>query len=264
MQNKNSVSVFVTRIVAALLVTVTILTTALIIPAMAASKKKTKDKTTTEVVTETETETTTQKSVKNHAFNIQYDDGDQRLYNKNGRGLLSIGFDYDKDQNVWYSAKYPWQREFGYRPLYDAAAPMVGLFYNTFMVKFDYEWESWCLQFWKGQYGYTSGAEMGIYVKPFFDMSSAYRCASDNDCLPMSMKVYRGGKPFFERSEAHHWWLTGFKFPCFTLIKDLKCLMTITFKTPEMRDLFLNGIEAQGWVLDKNVFYDGNTVSFIW
>ena len=89
-----------------------------------------------------------------------YDPAQEIFYGANNAGLLGIGFDFDVAQKIFYTPINPWQRNFGFCELYDAAAPFTGMFYNTVRFKFDYAGKNWLIQVWKGQYGITTGGEL--------------------------------------------------------------------------------------------------------
>ncbi|MCL2508918.1 MAG: DUF4474 domain-containing protein [Oscillospiraceae bacterium] len=197
-------------------------------------------------------------------LNIVYNSATGRLYDKDQRGLLGIGFDYDARNGVWYTPVNAWQRNFGYFHAYDSFAFLAGIFITTVRAKFVYEGKEWMIQVWRGQYGITSGAEMGIYNRDLNSAFDFYNGIGDEDMLPMSMKVYRGDKLYFERSEDAHWWLTGFVLPGLNSASDLKCDMSVTLKDAEMRDLFIDSMVMNGFSLGTNLFFTGNKVSFIW
>ena len=73
--------------------------------------------------------------------------------------LEPYGFAYDSETDDFYSTMYPWQRQFGYCSLYDEAAPALSLIFDSEPIYFDYKGKHWLIQFWKGQYGVTTGAE---------------------------------------------------------------------------------------------------------
>ena len=80
-----------------------------------------------------------------------------------GKILTFAGFEYDPDQGIYSSHLNPLQRNFGFNPLYDTAAPFTGMIYYTRRFFFQYDDKDWMVQIWKGQYGITVGAEIGIY-----------------------------------------------------------------------------------------------------
>lgn len=112
------------------------------------------------------------------------------------------------------------------------------MFYSTQRYKFDYEGKNWMIQVWKGQYGITSGAEIGVYTKSPKNPVEFYACASDEDCLKMSFDLYKKGELFFHREDESHWWLTGFAPLTATSASDFEMRASITCKSEEMAKAF--------------------------
>ena len=202
--------------------------------------------------------------IKDIGAGIAYDPNTGLLYGVDGHGLLYIGFDFDSKQGIFYNPKYPWQRYFGFCEIYDKCAPATMMFYNTQRYKFDYEGKNWMIQVWKGQYGITSGAEIGVYTKSPKNPVEFYACASDEDCLKMSFDLYKKGELFFHREDESHWWLTGFAPLTATSASDFEMRASITCKSEEMAKAFAGGLEDNGYVLGQNYWVDGAVVRFNW
>lgn len=181
-------------------------------------------------------------------------------------GLL--GYLYDPERKVFYTAKDPWQRNFGFNPVYDISAQFIFINYNTDRYKFTADGKDWMIQLWKGQYGLVFyGGEVGVYTKPLDRAVDHYDCAADEDMLRMSVNLYYYDKAKeqwefrFERPYGLYWWCTGFKlgnngydFSVYRM--DIR----ITMKSFDM----LKGLTA---AMDaKNVAYtvDGLDVYFTW
>ena len=202
--------------------------------------------------------------VKNLGAGIAYDPNTGLLYGVDGHGLLYIGFDFDSKQGIFYNPKYPWQRNFGFCEIYDVCAPITMMFYDTQRYKFDYEGKNWMIQVWKGQYGITSGAEIGVYTKSPDNPVEFYSCASDEDCLKMSFDLYKKGELFFHREDESHWWLTGFAPLTATSAADFDMKASITCKSTEMAKALAGALEDNGYVLGEKYWIDGAVVSFFW
>ena len=78
--------------------------------------------------------------------------------------LAPFGFAYDPSKDIFYSLENAWQKEFGYGKLYDDLAPLMNMAIDCEPIYFDYDGKKWLIEFWKGQYGITTGAEIGLYV----------------------------------------------------------------------------------------------------
>lgn len=155
--------------------------------------------------------------------------------------LSACGFEYDEKQGIYYSSVNPWQKGFGFNVIYDMSAPLAGMYYATERVYFQYDNKDWMIQIWKGQYGMTAGAEIGIYNKT--DKIMQYDCVSEEEFLEMSFVLYNQGKKMFERGPEKHWWLTGFKILNIGVPILLDMDMTIKFPTKSMADAFEAGLK---------------------
>jgi len=196
---------------------------------------------------------------------VYYNEEDQMIQGPNGAGMIYLGYDYDITNGVFCTSMYPWQRNFGFMKIYDSASPIITIIYDTMRIKFDYNGLNWMIQFWKGQYGITSGAEVGIYTKePDSPTPLFYDCASDENRLVMSMNVYKDGQFYFKRDEQLHWWLTGFVMGEIISYKRLSMDATITMKDEEMRDAFVTALEAKGYTVGLDCRVNGLKVTVDW
>lgn len=155
--------------------------------------------------------------------------------------LNACGFEYDAEQGIYYSSINPWQKGFGFNIVYDMTAPLAGMNYSTERITFRYDNKDWMIQLWKGQYGATAGAEIGIYNKT--DKIMQYDCVSEEEFLEMSFVLYNQGEKMFERGPEKHWWLTGFKIFNIGVPILLDMDITIKFPTKSMTDAFEQGLK---------------------
>ncbi len=155
--------------------------------------------------------------------------------------LNACGFEYDEKQGIYYSSVNPWQKGFGFNLIYDMSAPLAGMYYATERIYFQYDNKDWMIQIWKGQYGMTAGAEIGVYNKT--DKIMQYDCVSEDEFLEMSFVLYNQGEKMFERGPEKHWWLTGFKIMNVGVPILLDMDMTIKFPTKSMADAFEAGLK---------------------
>lgn len=77
--------------------------------------------------------------------------------------IKESGFVYDKERDFFYSSLYPWQRRYGYTRLYDLVAPPLNMIIDSEPIRFEYNGYKWMIELWKGQYGMTTGCEIGVY-----------------------------------------------------------------------------------------------------
>ena len=163
--------------------------------------------------------------------------------NTAGKILEFCGFEYDPEQCIYTSTMYPLQRYFGFNFIYDMVAPRVGMVYSTKRIEFKYGEKQWMIQLWKGQYGITTGAEIGLYNKPL-NRPIQYDCAGDDELFVlMSYDLYNGNELLFKRAPERHWWLTGFKLLEVGIAPVLTMDITLTFDTLEMANSFYNSLK---------------------
>lgn len=159
-------------------------------------------------------------------------------------GFNALGFSYSEDKDVFYSTKNAWQKNFGYSHTYDVLAPFGSMIFDTEPIKFYYDNKNWLISFWKGQYGMTTGAEIGIYYTndKIVNKHTLYMPVKDKDMLDMSLTLYKK-KQFITTISAKHWWLAVFKLGMFSKPKDLIMDATITFNSEEQLNAFLTSFK---------------------
>lgn len=160
-----------------------------------------------------------------------------------GKILTVAGFEYDAEQGIYYSRLDPLQRFFGFNVIYDIAAPRTGMIYSTKRIFFDYDGKNWMIQIWKGQYGITAGAEIGLYNKPEDRLVPQYDCAKDDELITMAFDFYNAGKYEFSRGPEEHWWLTGFKILQLGVGPLIDLDITLEFPNRKMANAFEKGLK---------------------
>ncbi len=161
--------------------------------------------------------------------------------------LKLVGYEYDAEQDIFYTNLNPWQRYFNFIDVYEYedVSMLSNMNYLTLKADFIYDDLLWRLQWWKGQYGVLEGAELGVYTKSPYDNSGFYKCAEGEQLLKMvldyyhSWEHYKNGNRLFTRAEQEHWWLTGFKFG---VVSPKKCVVRATLYAYD--DEMADGIEA--------------------
>lgn len=168
------------------------------------------------------------------------------------------GFHYELGQDIFYSVKNGWQRGFGYTRLYDEAAAPLSMIIDCEPIYFDYRGQKWLIEFWKGQYGMTTGAEIGLYVSdwpvinvPGIMNTVFFKSARDEDHLNMKFSLIKNKQILFTRN-ARHWWLTGFVLGEFTRKPtELTMNIELTFRSRMMMLSFLDGLSKAGYTEDE-------------
>lgn len=177
--------------------------------------------------------------------------------------LSTFGFAYNPNDDIFFSTINAWQRLYGYGRPYDEIAPLLCLIFDCEPIVFKYNNKKWLIEFWKGQYGMTTGGEIGIYVleddnNPFNDI--IYDSVADFELFPMSFVLRKKDNIIMTRNESH-WWLTGFKLGEFSNPSDLVMDAGITFPNTEMRDSFVNSLRQTGYK-NEDIRLENNTVYF--
>lgn len=182
-----------------------------------------------------------------------------------GELIEPFGFAYDGKQDIFYSRMDSWQRKYGYGRIYDEAAAPVNMIIDCEPVYFEYDEKKWMIEFWKGQYGMTSGGEVGVYYLPKEEMGEGlllprlvYRCVEDEDMLRVQTALWKNGKQLYYR-RGYHWWLTGFVLGEFSKPRELEMDIEIVLKDMEMKDAFLHGLHEAGYQ-NNELSVVGNTV----
>jgi hypothetical protein len=181
-----------------------------------------------------------------------------------------VGFDYDPDQDIIFSRTNAPQAYFGYSLLYDDVAPIaISAIIDCEPIYFDYDGKSWMIEFWKGQYGIETGAEIGVYYTES-EGKGKQRIEGAGDCFPdesrpqakrkldarkydfftcavdhplvMSLELYCGKDLILKRGPESHWWLTGFKWGICNRPKELTVRWSIRFPNESMCKAFKWGM----------------------
>lgn len=179
----------------------------------------------------------------------------------------SLGYEYDARQDIFYTQLNAWQRDMGYCRIYDEAAAPMSIIIDCEPIYFEYDNRRWLIEFWKGQYGMTTGCEIGIYTTDGPDVQSEYfngtfyECAEDNDMLSMSFELIKNGKKLFKRCDVH-WWLSGFKLGEFSEPSELVAFITIKLKDSIMRAEFVSGLKKAGYK-DEDIVIINDTIKLV-
>lgn len=173
----------------------------------------------------------------------------------------AAGFAYDSNKKVFYTTKNAWQKEFGYCHTYDVGAPFFQMIIDTEPIRFFYNNKNWLITFWKGQYGITTGAEIGVYstTQKKVNKKKIYYPINDDELLDMSFTLYRKNEEITTISDKH-WWLAIFKIGLFSKPKDLSMDIEIKFPNEDMLNAFLKAFKklkhkAKYYNVIDNTFY---------
>lgn len=168
-------------------------------------------------------------------------------------GFSAVGFAYNSQEDIFYSTKNAWQKNFGYTHMYDVFAPLFRMIIDTESIKFYYNNKNWLISFWKGQYGIVTGAEVGIYCtnQQRINKKTVYLPVNDLEMLSMDLVLYKN-EEVIAKASAKHWWMAIFKLGMFSRPKDLTMDINITFQDKKMLEAFLDSFKKLGY--DDNDF----------
>ncbi len=171
---------------------------------------------------------------------------EEKLHKVN-KVLSPFGFEFDLEQDIVISKNNPWQRNIGYSDFFDLKSPLFNIIMDCEPIYFEYNQKKYRLEFWKGQYGITTGAEIGLYI--FDEKHQKYRSANDNERLKMGFILFKNCF-LFSRFKLS-WWLTGFDVGLFSRPKDLKLRACVVFPNTEMQIAFVEGLLRAGYTKNK-------------
>lgn len=162
-----------------------------------------------------------------------------------------FGFVYEPKGDIFVSVRDAWQRREGYEKLYDKLASKFNMVIDAFPVYFDYQDKTWLIEFWKGQYGINTGAEVGIYhanrIVPEKQREKIhYNAVSDEEMPMISVCLEKRMKRLFCKKECH-WWLAMFRMGLFSQPKELAMQATVTFHDAEAARAFSQGLKEAGF-----------------
>ncbi len=164
--------------------------------------------------------------------------------------LSVFGFAWCRDCDCITAGEDPWQRDMGYCAEYDEFALSMNMVMDCEPIYFRCNGKNWLMEFWKGQYGCATGAEIGLYYndeetdRP--PEKLFYTCAIDSQRAHMQFSLWKDGKCIMERYGLH-WWLTGFLPGEYSRPCDLVMKICICFHEGAMRDAFYRGLLEAGY-----------------
>ena len=164
---------------------------------------------------------------------------------------VPFGFRYKLSQDVFTSETDAWQKECGYCAFYDSKAPLFHMIFDCEPVYFNYNGVTWLVEFWKGQYGITTGCEIGCYkadriLSKNERKSTLFETVSGEEMPVFSVTLLRDGLPI-SRSCQRHWWLTSFCTGKYTEPESLAMKITIAFPSVGMCEAFAGGLMEAGY-----------------
>lgn len=161
-----------------------------------------------------------------------------------------FGYVYHCCCGFFSSAVDAWQKTAGYAWVYDYMAPRFQMVFDSLPVYFNYRGKTWLIEFWKGQYGINTGAEIGVYHADRLLSESEYHTAlfhgvGEEEMPFCSMQLCRENGACVEISERH-WWLTAFVPGVFSHPSRLCLKAKVCFCDREMLEAFHRSLCRSG------------------
>lgn len=166
-----------------------------------------------------------------------------------------FGFAYAGEEDVFTGRLDAWQRKSGYEALFDKAAAHFHMIFDAYPVYFDYEGRTWLIEFWKGQYGINTGAEVGIYHADRIilekERKTAHFDAVNDEEMPVIFYCLGKRRRGMFCIRRRHWWLASFRMGEFSQPKELRLMVVLTFAEPHQAERFYEGLRESGCPEDK-------------
>lgn len=171
-----------------------------------------------------------------------------------------FGYCYDMCSDLFSSTLDAWQKNFGYCRLYDETAPSMNMVFDCEPVYFNYNNRTWLIEFWKGQYGINTGAEVGIYhansiLKKYELPTALFFGVSESEMLPVSYELVNQDNDTVFRASKVHWWLACFRMGLLSNPSDLRLKVSISFADEEMKRSYINGLLNTGYSAEEIYVY---------
>ena len=169
--------------------------------------------------------------------------------------VYPFGYCFHCDCGFFSSTVDAPQKAAGYTWLYDYMAPRFQMVFDALPVYFNYRGRTWLIEFWKGQYGINTGAEIGVYhtdtIIPRSEWDTTiFAAATEEESPEMSMELFYKGNPVAKMC-GDWWWLTIFSVGQFSNPDDLSLEITIHFPDFEMRNAFIDALYADRYNMDS-------------
>lgn len=226
------------------------------------------------------TEKTDEPDVYRVMLYLEYEDGTNEIhdagllinkktgecYNDKGTGMFGSGYNFNIYEMMVYTTVDCWMRNFGFCIMYDVLANLnpISYSYVTRRFKFDYNGLQYMIQIWKGNYFISNGGEVGVYTREPVSIGTFYNCASEDQELMMSMKIYSGDKLLVNRPLQRHWWVSGFHISNRRYLPTALTLESTIVMTDEaMLKAFTEAID-DNIMGDVSYTVDGLNVNLVW
>lgn len=175
------------------------------------------------------------------------------------------GLRLDSVQDILTTRMDALQKESGCGKFYGQTALAMQMIFDCEPVYFNHGGKTWLIELCKGQYGFSTGAEAGIYhsssvVPPALRGQTIFRAAEEYETLPVRLRL-TGTEGHIFTLEETHWWLGGFVPGICSLPEDLTLEVTLTFPSESMSRAFTRALTTLGY-REGDVLVSDTSVQF--
>ncbi len=176
-----------------------------------------------------------------------------------------LGYCFDCSQGIFSTRLDAWQKDFGYTYAFDRFAPFFNMVFDSQPVYFDYGGRTWLIEFWKGQYGITTGCEIGVYhadaiIPAEKRKKTLFHAVHESEMPEMSLTLRKRDATFASLQERH-WWLTCFCMGAYSRPQELCMDICLTFPNSEMLSAFIRALLNLGYS-SRNLSVCGYRICF--
>lgn len=177
----------------------------------------------------------------------------------------TVGYAYHPVKDIFYARNDSWQGDYGYGHLYDAMATAFHIVIDCEPVYFEFDNKTWLVELWKGQYGITTGGEVGLYaaktlVREEDRKKVIFEKVKDEDMLFVECRIFQGMELLLSM-EKKTWWLAAFRIGRCVSPRDLIMQVRITFQNKGMQLAFCEALEKLGYRRKQNIWLQDKRVT---
>lgn len=175
------------------------------------------------------------------------------------RSVKPFGLVWHSGKHIFTTAPNDRNQNSGYTGVFDEKASRFHILFDCEPVYFEYQGKTWLIEFWKGQYGIHTGAEIGVYVadhlvSSVFLNEIHFEDVSQSEMLRFSFRLLQGTDTLFTVSSMHRR-LSGFLTGHLSSPDSLRMQISITFPNIGMMDAFVDSLLILGYELSDLSLY---------
>lgn len=219
----------------------------------------------------------------NNNWTAFFDNLEEKLFSANASWISPLlGFEYNAQNDYYYTNKHSIQSIGGFNDLFDKAGPLLGMNLDDEVIYFDANGKEYRLELWKGSYGFGNayGAEVGLYYKNpdstnfVTQVESAvpgwYPCVEEMDQIPMKNTIYSfdSKTPLIVNDtrdyaeDGSHFWNLAIKTDNTYTKDDLFTVTELEIENGEVRKEMVQSLRDNPNI--QFIEENGNQVKFTW